>query len=238
VNDKIKHLVMTEVRRNKSAFIWTALFFVFYGALVASMTATDYASDELPIMLWTQDLFFVAVMQILGFIFTKEYFSAYWRTNYFQSKWKWLRSFPITAEEMIKSRMVLMRVAVIYNTLMFFIPYCLMNYLILGVPLGFQSIWFAAIWAGFGLLGSGFNMYLEYIYSGRIYFYLNIIVMLVVFVPLVVIFNITSDHFLVPLVYEWAGQSSGVFIALGSLVAGLLGFEWWGRKTIRRINGL
>jgi len=153
------------------------------------------------------------------------------RRGTFSSKLPFLRSLPIPAQSLVGSRAASLLFALVLNVSAFFLPAFFLSDL---GELGTSYLWFACVWIGYSLLGSGLFLLLELTVNGRVYtlIYFGLAVSLMVVLALL---EWTLDLSLVGRTAELA-QGYGALAAAFSILAGSAAFALLAWLTVHRIR--
>jgi hypothetical protein len=179
------------------------------------------------------DYLFLLVCAVLGANTIPRYYTQNWRGT-FSSRLAFLRGLPIPAVALVGSRMISMLLALFLGALAFFLPIFFLSGL--GEKLGIEAyVFFCAVWIGYGLLGSGLCLLLEFSVSGKAY----ALISYGFAVPLMVVLALlewTMDLSLVGRTAQLAQGSYGALPAIFSILAGGAAFALLVRATIRRLQ--
>jgi hypothetical protein len=177
------------------------------------------------------DYLFLLVCTFLGVNAISKDYTLIWRDP-FSSRLVFLRSLPISAGTLVGSRALSMLFALVLGAPPFFLPaYFLTD---LG-ELGMSYLWFAGVWVGFGLLGSGLCLLFELTVTGRVYtlIYFGFAVTLAVVLALL---EWTVDLSLVGRTAELAQSSYGSLPAICSILTGCAAFALLARATVHYVE--
>ena len=179
------------------------------------------------------DYFFLLVCAVLGTNAVLGYYTRNWPGTS-SSGLVPLRSLPISAGILVGSRMFLMLFALVVGAFAFFVPVFLVSNL--AEDLGVKAyLYFCAVWVGYGLLGSGISLFLEFGTSGRSYAlisYLFAVSLMVV----VVLLEMTEYAGIVGRVALMTQSGHGTLLAGLSILAGVSAFLFLSRSTVRRLR--
>ncbi|MFD2614908.1 hypothetical protein [Paenibacillus gansuensis] len=154
---------------------WLTTFLMgAYFVLILAGILQDYQVREMKVM-FPVDLLFCILASVLGFAFTRDYM-LYLKEDTFTKKMALYRTLPLRTEEVVLGRILHILVYTLYNsvtifTVLYFVSRGLNRQL---TPL--QYVAFVAALIGFSFVFSAFYIFTELGYSGRTYFWLNMIV--------------------------------------------------------------
>jgi hypothetical protein len=237
-------LAKKEIKRSSLSYVLTGLFVLFSG-LVAALSLSGVLEPEgLRSMqgqtmeayyfdAFLSDSIFLLVCAFLGVNTIYRHFTQDWRET-FSSRLLFLRSLPISTGSLVSSRAVCMLFILVLNALAFFVPaFFLLDLGELGATTSY--LWFACVWIGYGLLGSGVWLLLEFSVSRKVYilfsyaFFASVIVV-------VAILDWTHDLRLVGRVAQLAHSGYGALAAIFSILAGGAALLLLSRITTRRLQ--
>lgn len=149
----------------------------------------------------------------------------------FSERLVFLRSFPISPETIVGSRMLSLCFTLLFTVPAFFAPVYLITDL---GQLGSSFLWFVLIWVGYSLLGAGLWLLMEFGMRGKTYLILSF-----ASVPLLIA-TVALLEWSVQLraVERFAGlaQSHGPLAATISIIVGAIGFVVMARAATRLIE--
>ena len=233
-------LAWQEIKRTWLSYLATGTFFLLFGLFAfiylgqlfdgeASLRTTENNS-----MTFSSNVFFLAIISALAVnSLSKDYLYS-WGRDTFSERLTFLRSLPISNREMVVNRLLTLLLALLVNTVLFFLPpYLLSETLRAGLSTT-QYLWFIAMWASYALLGAGFYIYMEFNASGRTY---NI-TMLLMLVPIVVIGGTVALVFGVSFLSSVAGLvlSYGPLLAIPVFLLGIFWLLVCCRVTVRHVE--
>ena len=232
-------LARKEMRRTWLSYPLTGLFVLFLGFFVVPSLSGVFEFDgfgaegrrvEGFYNAFFADYLFLVICAFLGVNAISRDYTLAWRDP-FSSRLLFLRSLPIPAESLVASRALSMLFALLLNAPAFFLPAFFLTEL---GELGTSYLWFAGVWIGYGLLGSGLCLLCELTVSGRVYtlIYFGLAASLMVVLALL---EWTLDLRLVGRTAELA-QSYGALPAVFSVLAGAAAFALLSRITVRRLG--
>jgi hypothetical protein len=236
-------LAKKEMEKAWLSFVLTALLVFLLGVFAAVSLSGGVSELEGFVMqgqrmedfytAFFADYLFLLVSAVLGANTISRYYTLNWRDT-FSSRLVFLRSLPISTGSLVGSRVISMLFALVLNALAFFLPVFFLSDL--GEELGTQTyLWFCGVWIGYGLLGSGLCLLLEFSVSGKAY----ALISYGFAVPLMVVLALlewTMDLSLVGRTAQLAQGSYGALPAIFSILAGGAAFALLVRATIRRLQ--
>ena len=233
-------LAKKELRRTWLSYASTALFVLFLGFFaVVSLSgvfelrgfgAEGRRVENFYNVLYSDYLFLVACA-FLGVNAISRDHALVWRDP-FSSRLLFLRSLPISAESIVGSRALCMLLALFLNALAFFLPVFFLSDL---GNLGTSYLWFAAIWIGYALLGSGLCLLLELTVSGRVYTLISF-GFAASLMAVLALLEWTLDLSLVWRTAQLAQSGYGAPLAAFSVLTGAAAFALLMHATTRRLK--
>ena len=227
-------LARQEIKRTWLSYLATGTFFLLFGLFALTYLGQLFDGEASSSMTFSSNVFFLAIISALAVnSLSKDYLYSWGRDN-FSDRLTFLRSLPISNREMVLNRLLTLLVALLVNTVLFFLPpYLLSETLRAGLG-PTQYLWFIVMWASYALLGAGFYIYMEFSASGKTY---NI-TMLLMLVPIIVIGGTAALIFGV----SFLSSVAELVLSYGPLLAMpvfLLGIIWllvccW--VTVRRVE--
>ena len=161
---------------------------------------------------------------------SRDYTLASWQDTYL-SRLLFMSKLPISTENLVASRVISILFALVLYAPAFFMPAYFLSDL---GGLGSSYLYFAGIWIGYGLLGSGLCLLLELTSSGKIYTLISVCFAASLMVVLALL-EWTINLSLVGRTAQLA-QSAGSLPAIISILAGGAALALLSRLTVRRIE--
>lgn len=179
------------------------------------------------------DFLFLLVCAVLGANTLLRYYTQYWRDT-FSTRLALLSSLPISAGALVGSRVLCMLFTLVLGALAFFLPVYFFSDL--GEELGTGTyLSFCGVWVGYGLLGAGLWLLLEFGVSGRAYALISYTFALTLMV-VVAVLQWTAGLSLVERTTQLAQSGYGALSSIFSILAGGAAFVLLTRATIRHIR--
>ncbi|MEK3968226.1 hypothetical protein NSQ91_02705 [Paenibacillus sp. FSL R7-0048] len=209
----------------------TVVFMSYLGGLT-SLIANDVLGEQDRTML--ADFLFLSFIPLLGLTFSRRSMK-YWSEDSYTKMLVYLRTLPIPAA-VILSRRKLQGVGsfTLNGTLFFVIIYLLgENFRAeLAVP---SYIAFAITWLGFGFMVSGLYIFIEYLFSGKAYLWLTLLIVVLSWATSFLVTLGGGSLFLYSISYskEWGLLSP---IMWGSLLLGTISVQLFSKWTIHRLK--
>ena len=236
-------LARKEMGRAWLSYVLTGLIVLFLGLCAAVSLSGGVSELEGLVMrgrrmeefytAFFADYLFLLVCVVLGADTISRYYTLNWR-DIFSSRLIFFRSLPISTWTLVGSRVISMLFALVLNALAFFLPVFFLSGL--GEGLGTETyLWFCGVWIGYGLLGSGLCLLLEFSVSGKVY----ALISYGFAIPLMVVVALlewTVDLSLVGRMAQLAQSSYGALPAIFSILAGGATFLLLSRMTVRRLG--
>lgn len=232
-------LARKEMRRTWLSYLLTGLFVLFLGFFVVPSVSGVFEFEGFGARgqrtedfynAFFSDFLFLVICAFLGVNAISRDYTLAWRDP-FSSRLLFLRSLPIPAGSLVASRVISMLFALVLGAPAFFLPAFFLSEL---SEIGTSYLWFAGIWIGYGLLGSGLCLLCELTVSGRVYtlIYFGFAASLMVVLALL---EWTVDLSLVRRTAQLA-QSYEALPAVLSILAGAAAFAVLSRVTVRRLQ--
>ncbi len=233
-------LAKREMKRTWLSYVLTCLFVLFLGffAVVSLSGVFEFEGFGAGVRrvedhynAFFADYLFLVVCAFLGVNAISRDYTLIWRDP-FSSRLVFLRSLPISAGSLVGSRALSMLFALLLNAPAFFLPAFFLTDL---GGLGTTSyLWFAGVWIGYSLLGSGLCLLFELSVSARVYALIS--------------FGFAASLMVVLALLEWTlhpslvgrtaelAQSYGALPALFSILSGGAAFALLALVTARRLE--
>ena len=231
-------LAIRDIRRSRLSYFVTALFGLLFGVLAVLMlgdtqTGAPSSKPENAAL----DVFFIfAVSTFATNSFSRDYLYSWGDT--FTKRLHFLRSLPISAGELVASRVLAMLPALIFNSLVGFVTVYFLSWsfggrLVQQLGPG-EYLAFAGIWVGYAIFFGGAWLYGEFGLHGRTF---NWIVFGIVGCTLPLLFALEwlFDLRIVVRTIELV-EAYGAWPTVLSLAVGMAAFALWARATVRRIE--
>lgn len=123
------------------------------------------------------DFYVLALFPLMGFFFSRRSFS-YIKEDSYTQMLLYYRTLPIPESTIMKSRLIQLFIATLFNSLILFTTFFL-SLLGLGIKVSLiQMLVFALTWIGYGLGMSGIYIFLELLTKGRVYLLFTLLIML------------------------------------------------------------
>lgn len=228
-------IMRSDLRGDKLRLLGTILVTVIFVGYLGGMTVltTDVLIvDHHPSMV--ADFLFLSLMPLLGISFSRRALK-YLSENSYTRMLVYLRSLPIPSSVILARRKLQTVVSFTINgTLLFGIVYLMGdNYRTqLNVP---SYIAFALTWIGMGLIVAGLYISIEYLFNGRAYLWLTVLIVLVSMGISILIMLGGGNLFLFTVAYskEWGLLSPMMW---GSLLLGTVSVQVFSMWTIHRLK--
>ena len=228
-----------ELQRTWLSYLATVVLAALYGAFAAVALLDALPIDTQPNIYASAsvDIFFVfGVSALATNALSKDYLYSWGDT--FSKRLRFLRGLPVSAEELVVSRVLTILVALFLNSVAFLVTIYLLSASVgdrLIAQLGFgEYLSFAGIWAGYAVFCSGAWMYGEFGLNGRTYNNIVFGVMGVAFVFLIFLEWLFKLRIVERSIY--LAGTYGPLPAILTLLLGGVAFALWSRAAVRKIK--
>ena len=236
-------LAREEMRRAWSAYVLGVSIVLFLGlAAAVSLSvgvselehfALRHQSTEDFYRTFLADFLFLLVCAVLGANTILRYYTQSW-CDTSSSRLAFLGRLPISAGALVGSRVLCMLLTFVLGSLAFFLP--VYFYSDLGVELGVGTyLSFCGVWVGYGLLGTGLWLLLEFGVSDRAnaaIFYGFALTLMVV----ALVLDWRAEVGIVQRTTQLAQSGYGALVSVFSVLAGGAAFVLLTRAAVRRIR--
>ncbi|CAH1056430.1 hypothetical protein [Paenibacillus pseudetheri] len=210
----------------------TTIIFVGYLAGMTSLVTNDVLADQDRTMI--ADFLFLSFIPLLGFSFSRRSMK-YWSEDSYTRMLAYLRSLPIPITVVLTRRKFQAIGSFALNgTLFFGIVYLLGENFRKELALP-SFIAFAITWIGVGLIVSGLYIFIEYLFSGKAYLALTVLIVVVSWGISFLVLLGGGNLFLysISISKEWGLLSP---IMWGSLLLGTISVQLFSKWTIHRLK--
>lgn len=237
---QVRWLAGQEIKHSWLSYPVTALVMLIFGYITASIAdgflVVEGSEEGGRIFAdkfnaFYADYFFLTFSAFLAVNWMSREYLRIFSEDAFSERLVFVRGLPISAATMVLGRMMSLSFSFPFNTPAFFIPVYLISNL---KNLGWNFLWFVAVWFGFSLLGIGISLLAEFTISGRAYVWMTFIgVFLLIFVLIVLEFTVELRA-----VSRIAGlvESYGPLPAVVSILFGAVMLWIMAKMTIRRVE--
>lgn len=215
LNDAV-WLAGQDIRRTRGAYVASAAYLGALSVLIIAGSSIKVGTISFEIVM------FATVTILWTPFFARDYMS--WSSDPVAERLSWLRSLPISARTIARSRMLADVPALPLNALAFFLPIYLAGTWSLGDG---QFLWFVCSLIGLSLIGAGINLCLELGVSLRRWLVLNVLI-LAPAIALVGLLAWRLDFMMMSWLANVSGQH-GPLLALVCIVIGVASFLLLGR---------
>ncbi|MDT3428268.1 hypothetical protein J2Z22_003860 [Paenibacillus forsythiae] len=228
-------MIRGDLRGGKIRLILTALFtivFMFYLAGLTGLFFNEAAQTHQRSVL--PDYFLLAIVPFLGFAYSRRTMK-YWSADSYTKMLAYLRSLPIPLSAVLCKRKLQSVMCFALNGVLFFgLVYALAGHLRASLsPLGY--VVFSITWIGYGLAVMGLYIFFEFLYSGKAYFWLLLLTMLISFGGAMLV-KLSGGNLLfysLACSKEWGLLSP---LMWGTLLGGTVSVQLFSRWTIHRLK--
>ena len=210
----------------------TTIIFMGYLAGMTSLVTNDVLADQDRTMI--ADFLFLSFIPLLGFSFSRRSMK-YWSEDSYTRMLAYLRSLPIPITVVLTRRKFQAIGSFALNgTLFFGIVYLLGENFRKELALP-SFIAFAITWIGVGLIVSGLYIFIEYLFSGKAYLGLTVLIVVVSWGISFLVLLGGGNLFLysISISKEWGLLSP---IMWGSLLLGTISVQLFSKWTIHRLK--
>ncbi|WP_442602898.1 hypothetical protein [Paenibacillus sp. KN14-4R] len=219
----IKFLTKREFTNSKSMYVGAIVFIgIAFVVIVSMMMVTsergvkglDSGAVYFPINMIT--IFYLAMT---GFGIKSSYMKNYWKTDTFTKEVSWLKLMPISSKQIVISKFIKFTILIVaLDTILFCLLYTVKLNGVLdfyGVT-GLEFIQMALVIIGYSMLTGSLYMWMEMSLSGKWYFILNLIILIIGTILLIVFgLKISVWEFIADQVKTYSWIAPGVMILLG-----------------------
>ncbi|MRN55478.1 hypothetical protein [Paenibacillus monticola] len=230
-------MIQGDFRGDKLRVLWTFLFsilFMGYLALLTGMVVDDVLDSNGQTGSLLVDFLLVSLIPMLGFTFSRRTMK-YWSEDPYTKTLAYFRSMPIPSAVILCKRKFQAVLAFVLNGGLFFVlMYILSSHLRIELSLS-SYLSFALSWVGLGLVLTGVYISMELLVSGRAYFWLTILIVLLSMGSTFLIWLAGGNLFLYSISYsqEWGLLSP---IMWGMLLLGMISVQLFSKWTIHRLK--
>ncbi len=228
---RARTLAKEEFSRKRLSYVVGGVFIFFFGLLAIESFFTAFVSPSEGDQTGTfvTDFLFLAITSVFSVnAFSRSYMFIH--RDPFHGWLLFQRSLPVSNEEIVLARSLVMLPATVVMTMIFFGPSLILASVFHDHFDAGQFFWFALIWLGYAVLVGGLNLFLELGLNGKA-------VSAVQFVWMILLVGIVwlLDGKLVLTTFEWAGSYGPLPAGLSLLAGGLL-FALLAKATERRVG--
>lgn len=230
-------MVQGDFRGDKRRLLWTFLFsilFMGYLALLTGMVVDDVLDSKGQTGSLLVDFLLVSLIPMLGFTFSRRTMK-YWSEDPYTKTLAYFRSMPIPSTVILCKRKFQVFLAFVLNGGLFFgLMYVISSQLRIELSLS-SYLSFAFSWVGFGLVVTGIYISMELLVSGRAYFWLTVLIVLLSMGSTLLIWQGGGNLFLYSISYsqEWGLLSP---LMWGMLLLGMISVHLFSKWTIHRLK--
>lgn len=223
-------LTRSEMKKDKLQCLWTAIFMIYTGGMSGVMLLGQQKTDFInPVV----DTFFLIMVPIQGFVFSRRSFRYIQEDSYTQML-AYYRRLPITNETVMWSRLQQSLMAFAYNGVFFYGALYVVGLREEGFRWD-QYLAFGITCTGYGLLMTGLYIYGEFLYSGKKYLLLSLLLLPLTIIASLLI-RMSGSYglwFVIDQSKSWGLLSPIMWVALVAGLAALWGFS---RLTLKKLS--
>ncbi|BCG57056.1 hypothetical protein [Paenibacillus sp. URB8-2] len=228
-------MIRGDLRGDKIRLMLTLLisiiFMTYLGGLMGLLINDSAQIQQRSVL---PDYMLLAMIPFLGFAYSRRTMK-YWSADSYTKMLAYLRSLPIPLNAVLCKRKLQSVICFALNGVLFFgLVYALAGHLRASIsPLGY--VVFSFTWIGYGLAVMGLFIFIEFLYSGKAYFWLLLLVMLISFGAAMTVKFSGGNLLLYTLACskEWGLLSP---LMWGTLIAGTVSVQLFSRWTIHRLK--
>ncbi|OAB26649.1 hypothetical protein PMSM_26135 [Paenibacillus macquariensis subsp. macquariensis] len=221
-----------DIKIDKYMVIMSFIFMSYIGVSMSMFIGSLYHDQNQFILM--ADIMLLIIIPMLGFYFSKKYFKYLTDDSYTQML-IYLRTLPISPQVIMCYRYIQMLIAFTMNSVIVFsIIYGFSSQLRSEISIG-NYICFALTWIGYALGVTGIYIHLEFTNSGRKYFWLTMVMMVITVIVAITIWSLGGNLLLytIKMSNEWGVLSP---VMWGALVGGMISLALLGKLTFRRLQ--
>jgi hypothetical protein len=210
----------------------TTIIFMGYLAVMMSLVTNDVLANQDRTML--ADFLLLSLMPLIGVSFSRRSMK-YWSEDSYTRMLAYLRALPIPVTVVLTRRKFQAIGSFTVNGVLFFgIVYILGENYRKGMTLP-AFIAFAMTWIGVGLIVSGLYIFIEYLFSGKVYLGLTVLIVVASWAISFLVMLGGGNLFLysISLSKEWGLLSP---IMWGTLLLGTISVQLFSKWTIHRLK--
>lgn len=228
-------MIRSDFRGDKLGILGTMVFTMFvigYLAGMLSMIVNDalLTQDRTVVT----DFMLISLIPLLGFTFSRRNMK-YWSEDTYTKMLAYMHSLPISSSVLLCKRKIHAVFSFAINGLLFFgIVYIASENLRAELNL-LSYIVFALTWIGYGLIVTGLYIFIEYLFSGKAYFWITFLIVALSF-GISVLVTIAGGNLLIYSISyskEWGLLSP---IMWGALLLGTISVQLFSKWTIHRLK--
>jgi len=175
------YLAKHELAKDRWKSLFT-LFFIGYLLLFTVPLLNDVVDGENGEMLgWATDFIYLTILPCLGFVLNQT-MMGYWKHNSYTKKMAHWRTLPISSKQIALGRIIQLAIVLFSAQLLFFsLQFLFVRYMGADISAGHFAL-YGLFWFGYSLTVSIAYAYWEVGYSGKMYFFFNLIYIAVLLV--------------------------------------------------------
>lgn len=224
-----------DLRGEKSKLVFAALFsllmIVYLSGLTMIIVDDFVGGKDRTIM---ADFIMLSMVPGLGFIFSRRTMK-YWAEDSYTRMLAYLKVLPIPLEVILTKRKIQSFLSFVPNSIVYFGLMYAGGAHIRETMNGIQFVSFVLTWVGYGLVISGVYIFIEFLYSGKMYSWFAVL-MMALSMGIAVIIGVSGGNvvmFTVERSKEWGLLSP---VMWGMLLLGGLSIHLWGKWTLKRLK--
>lgn len=223
-----------DLRTDRLYLIWNVVFMVYSGVMISFLFRSGEKAEAERILTPVADFMALMLIPMIGFYFSRRSFS-YIKEDSYTQMLLYYRTLPIPSRTIMRSRLIQLVTAMVFNGAIFFTALYTMLYFMGEEIAGAQYISFALTWMGYALAMNGPFIFLELLTKGRTYLWMTFAFMFVVGILAFVISWFNGS------LLDFTLNQSGRFgllspVMWGCLAGGALLVFLFSRITLRRLG--
>ncbi|OAB45720.1 hypothetical protein PBAT_12490 [Paenibacillus antarcticus] len=221
-----------DIKIDKMLLILSILFMGYIGITISMFIGGEYQNDKQFIPM--ADIMMLIMTPMLGFYYSKKSFK-YMTDDSYTQMLVYLRTLPISPKVIMCYRYIQMVIAFTMNSVIVFsIIYGVSYQLRSEISIG-NYLCFALTWIGYALVVTGIYIHLEFTNSGRKYFWLTLVLIVITIIVGITNWLLGGNLLLytMEMSKEWGLLSP---VMWGALVGGIISLTLMGKLTFRRLQ--
>ncbi|WP_334074737.1 MULTISPECIES: hypothetical protein [Paenibacillus] len=224
-----------DLRADRLYLIWNVIFMVYSGVMISFLFQSSEKAEVERVLTPMADFMALLLIPMIGFYFSRRSFN-YLKEDSYTQMLLYYRTLPIPGRTIMRSRLIQLATAVVFNGAIFFAALYTMLYF-MGEGIGFvQYISFALTWMGYALAMNGPYIFLEFLTRGRTYLWMTFALMFAVGALAFIIAWFDGS------LLDFTLHQSGRFgllspVMWGCLAGGAILLILFSRITLRRLGG-
>ncbi|MFF2909477.1 ABC-2 transporter permease [Paenibacillus sp. NPDC057934] len=228
-------IIFGDFRGDKSKILFAAAFSLFFmgylGGLTALILNDTLGGKDRDVL---ADFMLLTVVPVLGFTYSRRTMK-YWSQDSYTKMLMYLKSLPIPMEVIVSKRKIQTFLSFGLNGILFFgLIYAIGEHIQANLNWT-EYLSFAFTWIGYGLMIAGVYIYIEFLFSGKAYGWLTMLIMALSLATAVIIWLSGGNLFIFTIESskEWGLLSP---VMWGMLLVGLIALQVISKWTLHRLK--